>query len=97
MGVRRCMSNVDDEAKDRNQERFLMNNHRFLQILDQIDSNVKSVDCGVTPWDTGNGIVNFGGWEFKVSKMIYPSATVRLLEGETKSGYLTTIMADSLT
>jgi hypothetical protein len=79
------VSIVDDGAKDRYQEKFLMNNQGFLRILDLVDKNVETVDYGGTPRDIGNGIVCLGGWEFKVSKMVYPKATIKeVMDGWTK-------------
>jgi hypothetical protein len=72
-----------DIMKDRNHEKFIMNNQRFLSIINQLRNNNSALEeYDETPHDTANNIVALGGWQFKISKTIYPLATINeILDG----------------
>jgi hypothetical protein len=71
------------QGEDRNHEKFIMNNQRFLSIINQLRNNNSALEeYDETPHDTANNIVALGGWQFKISKTIYPLATINeILDG----------------
>lgn len=77
---------TDDTTKDKKHESSkLMNNHRFLSITCQAGNSIALDDSDEIPQETHNDIVAIGGWEFKISKMIYPTATIKeILDGWMK-------------
>lgn len=76
---------TDDAIKDKKHENFIMNNQRFLSITYHAGNNIALDNYDEIPQDTHDNIVAFGGWEFKISKLVYPNATAKkILDGWAK-------------
>jgi hypothetical protein len=79
--ILRCVDLMVDHASKR--KLFQVNNQRFLSIINQLRNNNSALEgYDETPHDTANNIVALGGWQFKISKTIYPLATINeILDG----------------